>query len=105
MMAMHKELVVSLADLRYVSISCPQCRTKVILDMKEPSERVNKQGIFAPKSCPGCLNSYDTAIQPSVDAFQRVYAALSAIAERVSFRGEIESAELNVSGRASDSKV
>jgi len=91
MLFMHKELVVSLADLRYVSISCQNCRTVVTLDMKTPSEFAQKNdGAFAPKQCPGCRQDYDTAIRPSVESFQRSYHSLMEIAGRISFRGEAE---------------
>lgn len=85
---MHKELVTSIADLRYVCIECPHCRTKVILDMREKSSFAEKQGIFAPKSCPGCHSPYDSAIQPNVDNLQRAYQSLLELADRISFRSE-----------------
>ena len=66
MCAMHKQFVVSLADLRYVRIECPQCKTKVILDMQEKSATAEKNNFFAPKECPGCRNDYDSAIAASV---------------------------------------
>jgi hypothetical protein len=95
MFSMHKELVVSLADLRFVSITCPTCRTVVTLDLKEPSEFAQKHdGAFSPKQCPGCRQDYDTAIRPSIDTFQRAYGSLIKIADRISFRGEPESAAL-----------
>jgi DNA-directed RNA polymerase subunit RPC12/RpoP len=47
--AVHKELAISISDLRYVCIECPACRTKVILDMREKSEFAQKHSIFAPK--------------------------------------------------------
>ena len=92
---MQKQIVVSLADLRYVSVHCPRCRTTVTLDMKEPSEFAKKyDGAFVPKECPGCREDYDTAIRPSVGAFQSSYHSLSEIAERVSFSGEPQSADV-----------
>lgn len=85
---MHKELVISIADLRYVCILCPHCQTKVVLDMKEKAPFAAKHGIFAPKKCPGCYAEYDSAIQPNVDDLQRAYQSLIEIADRISFRGE-----------------
>jgi|ERR1039458_9188531 hypothetical protein len=86
--AVHKELVISISDLRYVSIECPVCRARVVLDMKERSEFAQKHGIFAPKACPGCQTAYDMAIQPQIDAFQRAYETLLPIADRIRFQGE-----------------
>ena len=85
---MQREFIVSLADLRYVTITCPQCRTQVTLDMKEPSEFSKNHEYFAPSKCPGCHNLYDTAIAPAVNGFQRSYELVSAIADRISFKGE-----------------
>ena len=87
---MQRELIVSLADLRYVTITCPQCRTQVTLDMKEPSEfsQKHESGYFAPRHCPGCTALYDTAIVPAVNGFQRLYQSVFAIADRISFKGE-----------------
>jgi hypothetical protein len=82
----QKEFVVSLNDLRYVSITCPNCRAIVTLDMKEPSEFSKKYETFAPKECPSCRIDYDTAIRPAIDAFQRSYQSLGEIADRISFR-------------------
>jgi hypothetical protein len=93
MLLMHKQLVVSLADLRFVSIECPLCKTVVTLDMKEPHELAQKyDNAFCPKDCPGCRKQYDSAIRPNVDSFQKSYQALGEIADRISFRGETESA-------------
>ena len=33
MVVMRKQLITSLADLRFVCLECPQCHTKVTLDM------------------------------------------------------------------------
>lgn len=105
MLTMQKQLVASLADLRFVSIECPTCRTLVTMDMKEPHEFTAKYDAFTPKDCPACRHQYDSAVRPGVDALQRAYTALIAIADRVSFRMEVESAEANTSGRASGSKA
>lgn len=85
---MRKQYVISLDDLRHVSIECPRCRARVTLDMKERPELPGKQPMFAPKICPGCHEPYDSAIQPNVDALQRAYQSLAAIADRIRFVGE-----------------
>jgi len=83
----QNEIIVSLSDLRFVEIHCSQCTTKVTLDMREPSEFSVKQGVFAPKECPGCRKNYDSAIRPAVDDFQRAYHSLSEFPNSVTFRG------------------
>jgi len=90
MTAMQKQLVVSLADIRYLSIYCPRCRTTVTLDMKEPPQITEKHSAFAPKICPGCRDDYDTAIRSNVDRLYGAYKALEPIADRIGLRGEPE---------------
>jgi hypothetical protein len=90
MCVMHKETIISLADLRYVSISCPRCRASVTLDMQEESEFAKKSGISSPRECPSCRTPYDSAIPNNVEGMGRAYRSLLAIAERISFRGEPE---------------
>lgn len=87
---MRSQSVISLADFRFVSIECPHCHTKVVLDMQTPSDFARKHGRFAPFKCPGCDAPYDTAVQPNVDALQEAYSRLFAIADRISFIGEPE---------------
>lgn len=85
---MHKELVISIADLRYVAIACRSCRTKVILDMKEKSEHAKRHGYFAPLDCPHCKERYDSAIRPGIDAMQHAYQSLLELEGQITFRGE-----------------
>ncbi|MGH7487071.1 MAG: hypothetical protein ACRD9L_21655 [Bryobacteraceae bacterium] len=87
---MRKQILISIADLRYVSIECPQCRAQVVLDMKERSAFAEKHGLFAPPECPACHTPYDSAIQPNVDNLQRAYQSLLKIADRIRFHGEPE---------------
>ncbi len=91
MLAMKKQLIIALADLRYVSIECHTCKTVVTLDMKEPlSADTEKSGLFGPVTCPGCGQGYDSAIQPNVELFRKSYRSLLPIADRITFRGEPE---------------
>jgi hypothetical protein len=86
-MVIKTQAIISLEDLRYVSIECPLCKTSVTLDMKETlGELPQKYGFFAPKDCPGCKQPYDTAIRPSIDGFRNSYRSLLEIADRVTFR-------------------
>jgi hypothetical protein len=86
----HTIHLISIADIRYVVIECPHCRTRVTLDLKERSSFAEKHGIFAPKECPGCRTAYDSAIQPNLDQLQRAYQSLLEIADRIRFHGEEE---------------
>jgi phage FluMu protein Com len=95
MLAMKKELIISLADLRYISITCPRCKTQVVLDMKEPSEFSQKHDYFSPNKCPGCLTLYDSAIEPAVANLQRFYQSLLPVADRITFRTEAENTPIS----------
>ena len=90
MLAMHKEIVISLKDLRYISIECPLCKSRVIMDMKETHKIAKEQDSFSPRKCPACLVSYDTAIPSNINRLQETYVGLLPIADRISFRGEVE---------------
>ena len=90
MLAMQRQTIVHLEDIRYVCIQCTHCTTRVILDMKETHRMAVQYDGFTPKSCPGCREDYDSATQPNVNAMQKAYAALLAISGRVSFHGEPE---------------
>ena len=83
---MHNESVIGLSDLRYISITCQECRTVVTLDMQEPSDFSAKHD-FCPQSCPGCQRQYDSAIAKNVNGFQKSYRLLTVMNGRIHFRG------------------
>ena len=102
MAAMQRQIVISLADLRYVSLECDHCHSILTLDMAKVSEHQEKYGVFFPRVCSVCQKAFDTATE-NLDSFRRCYRSLLPIAGRITFRGELESAEPSVSasGRAS----
>jgi hypothetical protein len=51
MAAIHRQLVISLADLRYVSIECPNCNSVLTLDMEKQSDHQKKHGLFVRGLC------------------------------------------------------
>jgi hypothetical protein len=75
MVFMHEETVVSLNDLQFVCIECPDCRTRVILDMEQQFV-VAGRTVFSPEVCPGCRKAFDSAIPGNLDTLQRVYSAI-----------------------------
>jgi len=91
MLLMQKEIVCSLSDIRYVCVSCQHCKTKVILDLKEPSEFSRKHdNALLPNECPGCRKDYDGALKPGMELLQKAYDALGLAERSVSFRGIVE---------------
>ena|SRR5579883_2210379 len=90
---MRRALVISLADLRFVSVRCQHCRTRVVLDLQEPSEHATRFGVLLPNECPGCRKSYDTALAPGLVDLQNSYRNLLKIEKQIEFQsGEIEHA-------------
>ncbi|HEX4160718.1 MAG TPA: hypothetical protein VHY79_19780 [Rhizomicrobium sp.] len=85
---MHKEIVISIPDIRYVAIECPHCRTKVILDMQEQVGLAQQYESFAPRKCPGCEAIYDSAIQPSLQKLRDAWRLLMKISDSVTFRSD-----------------
>lgn len=103
MAAMQKQVVVSLDDLRYVTVLCKNCGGSVTMDMTKESDFQRRFG-FTPVKCSICDVARDTSVK-YLDQLQEAYTALLGIADIITFRGEIESAEPNISGvRASSGK-
>jgi len=86
---MHQETVVSVLDLRYVSLHCPQCHAIVILDMQERSAIAERNNFFAPKTCPGCRADYDSALRQTIDTLQSTYRALLENKDLIAFRAHV----------------
>jgi hypothetical protein len=76
MLSMHKQIVLSLADIHHVSVGCPHCATKVLLDLRKKSEHAEKYGTLLTNQCPGCRKSYDSALGQAVTALQQAYDSL-----------------------------
>lgn len=103
MAAMHRQLVVSLTDLRYISVECKNCGSSITLDMTRESDH-QKQWGFAPAACSVCRQNYDTAIK-NINHFRDAYVLLLCVADQVTLQGEAETADANASGvRASNAK-
>jgi hypothetical protein len=103
MAALHRQLVLSMNDMRYVSVECANCGSSLTLDMTSESEHQNRFG-FTPAVCSVCQKPHDTSIQ-HLNAFRHAYRLLLPVAGRITFRGEVESAEPSSSAsRASDGK-
>ena len=93
MAAMHKQIVVSLADLRYVSIQCHSCGSSITLDMGKSTTHQAANDVFLPKICTACRAPYDSAMG-NVDELRRLFQYLGPVADRITFRGELESSAI-----------
>ena len=92
---MQQQSVVSIADLRFFTVSCPVCHTRVTVDLgfvaKSPEFPLPAQGAFLEKECPRCSRKFDGAISAVVQDLQNVYhLALVALGDTVTFTGATE---------------
>jgi len=92
---MHEEFVISLKDLRFVSIKCPHCQTVVTLDMERKTEvSSNRDRFFTPNTCPGCAKDFDSALPVNVNALHDAYRSVPEwLRESITFRTEAPSSE------------
>ena len=83
---MHAEFFISLSDLRFVSIRCPHCGTRITLDMAQDDFSVGGRYIFGPESCAGCRKPFDSTVAQNINALHAVYKGLpQAVAECITF--------------------
>lgn len=90
---MHKQTVVSIQDLRFVTILCRHCNTKVTMDLKVEFPQPRTSRFIVPRECPRCQDSFDSVLPPSIEALQRVYSSLAAVPGGVTFTSESEDVE------------
>jgi hypothetical protein len=88
MLTMQKEIVVSLSELRRVSVSCTNCKTQIVLDLHEKSEHAKKYGLGVPAECPGCRKTFDDTLNAGLRELQSAYDALLPLEGRMRFRIE-----------------
>lgn len=83
---MYNHVVVSIQDLRFLTLSCSHCNTRVTLDLAKEFEPGSGHTPFlSPTECPRCGNRYDSAIPGSVNAMQKIYKTLAGLGDAVSF--------------------
>ena len=92
---MRDQFVVSFQDLRFVTLFCHHCKTRVTLDLNAEFEpHISGRARFiSPRECPRCNNSFDSAVPGAVDAMQKIYKALAPLKDAVTFTGSETSAE------------
>jgi NAD-dependent SIR2 family protein deacetylase len=103
MVAMRRQSIISLSDMRYVSIQCKQCGASITLDMMRVSDYQKRFG-FAPTACSACQLPHDTSVK-NLDGLRLAYESLLGISDRITFHGDPENAESSDSAsRASSDK-
>jgi len=83
MLSMQQQISVSVGELRYVGIECPNCHAKLTLDLQ--SELGHERGAICPDRCPICRVPYDSAIPTNVSGLWTVYRRLLAVEGRILF--------------------
>jgi hypothetical protein len=87
---MHKQFIFSIKDLRFVTISCTNCKTRVTMDLQIECKSPERAEFPPPSACPRCRNPFDSAVSPAIESLQGVYRSLAGLASTVSFTGEAE---------------
>jgi len=83
---MHEQFVVSISDLRFATLFCRHCNTRVSLDLDAEFEPGGRREPFrSPRECPRCANPYDSAVPEAVNSMRKVYKALASLGNAVTF--------------------
>jgi hypothetical protein len=81
---MRSQFVISVADLRFATIVCARCNTRVTLDLGV----VATAAFDTPQQCPRCAAAFDSAVRPAVNAIQKAYQSLARLEDAVAFTSE-----------------
>jgi len=67
-MSIEENLLLDFTELRWLVISCPDCRTEVAIDASETKTAV-------PSQCPSCHKTYDISLRQDLDTYRHLYAS------------------------------
>jgi hypothetical protein len=81
---MHDDVIVSVSDLRFVTLACRHCNTRVTLDLEAEFEPP-RAPFRSPRECPRCGNPFDSAVPGAAELMQRVYKAVAGLGGDVTF--------------------
>ena len=88
---MHHQTIVGIQDLRFVTLHCRHCNTRLTIDLEVEREFRDPRAHFsAPRECPRCEAAFHAAIPPAIEGLQKVYKALAAIPDIVTFTSDTE---------------
>jgi hypothetical protein len=84
---MRSQFVIAVEDLRFATLLCGVCNTRVTLDLA--TEFAAPQSAFrCPRECPRCGKAFDSAIAPAVESMQAIYKTLVRLGDAVTFNGD-----------------
>lgn len=87
---MHDQVIVSIQDLRYATLFCRHCNTRVSLDL-DAEFKAPRMPFRALRECPRCANPFDSAVPTAIEDIQRAYKALVSLGNAVTFTNEASS--------------
>lgn len=85
---MHEQTVVSIKDLRFATLACAHCHTRITLDLELEFEVPGRPRFLVPRQCPRCSGPLDSAVPSAIEAVQKVYKALVDLRGALTFSGE-----------------
>jgi hypothetical protein len=77
---MRNKFVVSIQDLRFVTILCKSCNTQVTLDL-----HVEPHPNSIPRMCPRCQALFEGVIPGALETMQKIYTALADLGGAITF--------------------
>jgi len=82
----NDQVVVSIKDLRFAALLCARCNTRVTVDLDAEFEPESRRSPFvAPRECPRCNTSFDSAVPEALDRLQKIFKSLVKLGDAVSF--------------------
>ena len=78
MIAMHREIIIPLEDLRYLTVECGDCHARIGLDLESDSLNI--------VACPGCHADFDPGVARHVVALSSTYKHRKAAKHTFAFR-------------------
>lgn len=79
MLAMLNEFVVQLSDLKFATITCSTCKTKITIDLCYAKWGDDPLSVnpACPARCPICSSNFDTTLVGSMNLFRDAYKMAS----------------------------
>ena len=87
MTAVNEQVVISVKDLRFATVVCRHCNTRVTLDLETELQSDRHKPFSVPKECPRCHSPFDSVLPGAVVELQQIYKALVGLKDAVTFTG------------------